>query len=286
METTTTAAPAAAPTQSAAPQETTAPATTAAPASSNPSTDWTSGLNDDFKGYVQSKGFKDPTAVVDSYRNLEKLLGAPKERLLRLPEKDDDPAWKEVYKRMGAPDTAEDYKVEASATDPEFAKWAKGTFHELGLSRKQAESLAGKFNQYAESMKEKFTTTTATKSQEEAATLKKEWGVAHEQNLDLAKRAAKAFGVTGEQIDALQKQMGFAGVMKHFHAIGTKMGEDSFVEGGKTPGGFGVMTPEQAKSKINSLMSDRDFGKRYASGETSAKEEMDKLHKWAYSQTT
>src|SRR5690606_18358521 len=100
--TTTAAAPAAATTTTttpAAPAATTTTQTTA--------TDWTSGFSDDLKGFVQNKGFKDPASVLDSYRNLEKLMGTPKERLLRLPENMDDAnAMGEIYTRLGRPQTA------------------------------------------------------------------------------------------------------------------------------------------------------------------------------------
>ena len=50
------------------------------------STDWTSGLTDEMRGYVQNKGFKAPQDVVESYRNFEKLHGVPQDRILKLPE--------------------------------------------------------------------------------------------------------------------------------------------------------------------------------------------------------
>ena len=33
--------------------------------------DWTTGLNEDTRGFVQNRGFKDPGMVLDSYRNME-----------------------------------------------------------------------------------------------------------------------------------------------------------------------------------------------------------------------
>lgn len=260
-----------------------AAAPTAPPSGDSSPSDWTTGLNDDLKGYVQTKGFKDTASAIDSYRNLEKLMGAPKERLLKLPEKEDDPAWKDIYKRLGTPDTPDAYKVESKVgADPEFSKWAKSAFHEMGLTMKQAEGLASKFNEYSTGLTTKFQTDAQVKAQESAASLKKDWGLAHDQNVALAKKAAAAFGVTPDTIDQLEKQIGYAGVMKHFQAIGSKMGEDSFTSGDNTPSGFGVMSPEQAKSRISILRGDSEFVAKYAKGDATAKLEMDKLHAWAY----
>jgi len=48
--------------------------------------EWYAGIADEgLRGYVQTKGFKDPGALAESYRNLEKLQGVPQERLLKLP---------------------------------------------------------------------------------------------------------------------------------------------------------------------------------------------------------
>ena len=73
---------------------------------------WTTGFTDELKGYVDAKGFKDAQSVVESYRNFEKIKGVPQERLLTLPEKDEDPSWNDVWKRLGRPDQPKDYQLE------------------------------------------------------------------------------------------------------------------------------------------------------------------------------
>src|SRR4051812_7514574 len=67
--------------------------------------DWTAGLNEATRGFVENRGFKDPQTLADSYVNLEKLMGVPKDRLLQVPEKDDDAeGWGKVYNRLGRPE--------------------------------------------------------------------------------------------------------------------------------------------------------------------------------------
>lgn len=251
----------------------------AAPAAAPAPSDWTTGLNDDLKGYVQNKGFKDPGMALESYRNLEKLLGAPKERLLRLPEKDDAPEWGEVYGRLGRPEKAEDYKIQG---DPDFVKWAQGTFHESGLSAKQAQALTEKYNKYVEGLQTQQQQNYEAKIQQEDAALKKEWGAAFDQNVNLAKSAAKTLGISGEQIDALEKAMGFAGVMKFMHGLGAKVGEDAFVSGGNKSSGFGALTPEAAMNRLTALKNDPTFVSKYIAGDAQARAEMEKLHRYAY----
>lgn len=249
-----------------------------APAPQAPS-DWTTGFNDDLKGYVQNKGFKDPSTVVDSYRNLEKLLGA-KEKLVRLPDKDDDmEGWNGVYQKLGRPEKPEDYGFKMQ--DEAFGKWAQGTFHELGLSAKQAEKLVEKWNGFAEGTLKTKTESYQQKLNQEAESLKKEWGAAYDQQIAVAKRAAQGLGVSPEQIDGLEQVMGFAGVMKFMSSLGSKLGEGKFVGSDSGQTGFGTLTPEAAKNRIQTLRQDPGFVDRYIKGDAAAREEMDKLHRWA-----
>lgn len=251
-----------------------------APASGS---DWVSGFSDDQKGYVQNAGFSGPGAVVDAYRNLEKLIGAPKERVLKLPEKADDPAWNDIHSRLGKPATANDYKIEVpKGSDPAFAEWAKSTFHEVNLTSAQAEKLAAKWNEHMIGAQSAQQTEYQLKSDQEEKGLQKEWGAAFDQNINVAKRAAQAFGLNGEMVDKLEQAMGYAGVMKFMHTLGSKVGEDTFVRGGQSSSGFGAMTPEAARNRISALRHDGDFVKRYTAGDVVAKDEMAKLHQWAY----
>lgn len=264
---------------SAAPAEVNVTPSGATPPAAAPTQDWYSSFNDDMKGYVQNKGFKDPAAVVDSYRNLEKLMGAPKERLLKLPEKDDSPEWNDIYSKLGKPSKPEEYNFKLG-NESDF-KWAQQAFHEAGLTAKQAAALAEKWTGYQESSMKGQQEQFNQKIEQETVGLKKEWGMAYDKNIEQAKRAVSALGVPGEAIDALEKSIGFSAVMKMMHGLGSKLGEDSFVSG-QNKQNFGAMTPESAQNRITSLRGDPAFVQKYVAGDVSAREEMEKLHRWAY----
>lgn len=255
---------------------------TAAP-STPPS--WTTGFTDELKGYVEAKGFKDAQSVVESYRNFEKIKGVPQERLLTLPEKDEDPSWNDVWKRLGRPDQPKDYQLEVPKEfgDEGFAEWAKDAFHKLNIPRKQAEALVKKWNEYTGNQIKQMQLESSNKLNTEHEALKKEWGQAYEQNVEMGKRAAKAFGFDESTIDALESAMGFAGVMKFMHNLQTKIGEDNFVGSSQPSSPMGKMSPEQARNRIAMLKSDPDFVKRYIAGETAPRTEMQMLHEMAYS---
>jgi hypothetical protein len=246
--------------------------------------DWTQPLSAEYKNYVQQKGFKDPGAVLESYVNLEKLVGVPKEQLLKLPQKADDPAWNDVYSKLGKPEKSDGYNlvVPKENGDENFANWAKETFHGLNLSKAQGENLVEKWNAYIAGVREAQAKEYEAAVLKDVEKLKTDWGMAHDQNLRIAQRAAEVLGFDEAKIDQFEQVMGFQGVMRLLHDLGTKLGEDKFVSGEGLAGGKGFLTPDTAQQRIQALKGDPEFAKRYVAGEVAARDEMERLHKMAY----
>lgn len=248
--------------------------------------DWTSSFDSDTKGYVQNKGFKDAKMVLDSYQNMEKLMGAPKERLLKLPENlEDKTAMGEVYKRLGMPDKPEDYKLEFAkelGDTKELAAWMQKTFFETGVSRKQASEIVAKWNEVQlanhAAQVEKFN----NQANQEQEGLKKKWGQAFEQNVGIARRAAKEFGLDAETVEKLENVMGFTKVMELMNNIGSKLGEAAFHTGNNHVNAGYKLTPEAAQNRIKTLREDQAFVSRYLNKDVAAAEEMARLHSMAY----
>lgn len=245
--------------------------------------DWTGGFTEETKGYVQTKGFKDSAAVVESYRNLEKLLG-DKDKLIKLPEKLDDPtAMASIWEKLGRPLKPEEYGLTTpkEGGDEAFTNAAAKAFHDQGLSRTQATKLAEWWNGMVTERQKGQQQVALDKFKAEDTKLKTEWGAAHEQNLATAQKAAETFGVTKEQIDKLERVMGFAGVHKLFHGIGSKLGEHGFIDGNSGVGFNGKLTPAQARHQLDTLSKDSDWIRRYSSGGAAEREQMERLQKYA-----
>lgn len=248
-----------------------------------PAFDWNTGLTDEAtKSWVTTKGYKDPAALAFAAMNQEKLLGVPADKIIKLPTDDKPESWKPVWSRLGVPETADGYKLPVPEGDKgEFAKQAAAWFHEANIPAAAAAKLAEKWNAFTADQAKAASDAAIAKGAEQHEALKKEWGAAYEQNLGIAKKAAAAFGWDQAKIDALQSALGYDGVMKFAHEIGTKVGEDGFVSGGgANPGG--VMTPAQAQSEIALLRKDADFTARLLKGDAEAKRKWDGLHKMAY----
>lgn len=274
------------PTAGGAPINVTAGAPGAAAAAPAAASDWTAGLSEDLRGYVMNKGFKEPGAVVDSYRNFEKLMGVPQDRILKLPEKADDvDSWNQIYDKLGRPQKPEEYQIPTPANGrKDFTEWAQKTFHKHGLSRTQAEKVVADWNEYVGGVQTAEVQQHNTNVEAQEMELKKSWGAAYEQNINVAKQAVREFGLDAATIDKLEDAMGYAGVIKFMQSIGSKIGEDSFVSSGSgSRSNFsGVMAPEAARNQIESLKGDSDFVRRYVAGDVEARNKMQKLHEMAY----
>jgi len=258
-----------------------AAATSPAPSAT---TDWTSGLPDLSRGYVQNKGWKGPQDLVESYQNLEKNFGVPAERLVTLPKDETDAeGWNKVWGKLGKPEKPEGYGIKGKDGNVgDFHKWASQTFHEAGLTAKQAQAMAGKWDAYVENLNKSEMDSYTQKVEQEVSSLKSEWGSNHDNLVNQAKQAAKHFGVPEEVINGLEKQMGYTQTMKFFQKIGAKLGEGNFVAGERNT--TSIMTPEAAASKLQELKSDPEFVKAFINGGAKEKMEMERLHRYMYPQ--
>lgn len=272
-----------APAQTPAPNS--APEAGQTPAPAPTSANWYDGFNDEIKGYVQAKGFKDAGAVVESYRNIEKLMGVPKDRLLKLPEKADDPAWNDIHYKLGKPEKAESYKVELPKDygDENFAKAAKDMFHKANLTMAQAEEITKWWNGHMEAHLNAEREAIAAEIQRETEALKKEWGAAFEQNFNAMDTVIEKFGISEGQLLKMKDTFGAAGAAKFLYNLSSKLGEHTFTAPGG-PNSTGTYSPTMAKEAIKERMKDVDFRQRLLNGDAQAKAEWDKLNRNAVGQ--
>ena len=148
------------------------------------------------------------------------------------------------------------------------------------MTQKQVEVLAKAWNDRSANIVKAQTDEAQTNFQTQEANLKRDWGQAFDQNVNLAKQACNNLGISKEQVDAIEESLGYEGTMRLLQKLGSATGEARFVTG-QTAGGQ-VMAAEQAKARISELMKDPAFGRRYSSGDQQARKEMESLHRMAY----
>ncbi len=254
--------------------------TTSAPAPAP--TDWTTGFTDETRAYVANKGFKGPQDVLESYRNFEKTMGSKAEHLLKLPENMDTPEGRAVFERLGAPKDAKDYKIDIPKEfgDEKLAQGLRDVAHKYAFTNKQVEGLVNWWNERSGGAIKTAQETANQQGVAQEQSLKKEWGAAYDQNLNLARAGATKYGLDKGKVDALQNALGYDGVMKLLHGFALATGEAPYVSGQNAGGG--VLAPSAAVSQIKELSRDPSFAKRLASGDADAKRQWDKLNYQAY----
>lgn len=262
-----------------------AAAAAAAGAAGGAQAPWYGELQDaELKSWADNKNFKAPVEVLKSYHNLEKVFGADKAgRTVVLPSKDDPAEWDPVFAKLGRPESPDKYNLDVpESADKDLVGWFKTTAHKNGLTDRQAKAFLNDYNAMTGERSTQGEQAFAQRIEQDQAALKTEWGAAYEGKMGAAKKAAQTFGFQLEEIDALEKQVGFSGVMKRFSEIGEKLGEGKFVAPDTRGAGFQAMTPAAAQQELDSLRSDKEFQSRLISGDKTTQEKWDQLHRYAY----
>lgn len=179
------------------------------PTPPTPPADWTSTLDADAKGYVESKGFKTPADALTALKGYE------------------------------PPATADAYDIPVpDGESGDFAKQVAPLFHKAGLSATQAKALAEGWNTLqaeqraaATAAEQAAAATAAANAQREDAALKTEWGDSYDANKEHARRAAMQFLPGADEaakvafVSELESKFGYSATMKMWSAIGQGLAE-------------------------------------------------------------
>jgi hypothetical protein len=163
-------------------------------------------LPEALRGNDALKGFKDPAELAEAHL---KLLDAAK-----------------------TPETPEGYTItipEGLKTDPTFVARVKTWAKDAGLSQAQFEEFAGHY-MADQAAGEKLI---AEARQKDERALKLEWAGDYNANLEMAVKAAKTF--VGEEFASAMKADPVLKIVKAFHRIASKIGDDSFTDGEGAP---------------------------------------------------
>jgi len=239
---------------------------------------WFKGVADpELKGWLENKNYESPEAMAAAHRGLEKLLGSEK---VPLPKDDaDTEGWDRVYKAMGRPDAPEGYGLEKlEGGDEGFAQQMAGLLFEAGVGQKQALRMGERWNAYMTEQTQAAEQAFKVQSNQDLIDLKTEWGGAAPAKLEHYRRGCAQFGVSQEEMAAIETKLGTKRAISLFAKIGEGLGEAEYMEG-DTPKQMG-MTPQAAQSRKDALMADKEgWAKRYLSGGADERAELERLNK-------
>lgn len=250
--------------------------TTTTTTTTEPPAKWYAGADAELIGHIQTKGWHDLTpdkaalAAIQAHREAERFVGAPADRIIKLPATPEDPAWADVYARFGAPKDAKEYdfssvKVGDEPADPALVEFFRGQAAALHLPKDAAPALLDAYLKHQNGIGTAAAAETTAKLAEEHKVLDANWGANKEANLFLARKGAEKLGLDATAVDALEKVTGYAKTMEALRKVGELSGEAKFISGsGQTKDG--IMTREQAVARKAELMADKAWAKRYMDG--------------------
>ena len=265
-----------APAAPAAPAPAVSPATAAiTTAPSTPADAFINTIPENSREYVTNKGWKSPVDLLTSYQKLESAFGSNK---VVLPKEGDAASEAEFRKAIGVPEAADKYDIklpEGAPIDEAFLKTAKGWMHEAGLTPKQAQLIASKWNDFTAGALKDQASTKLKASEEGLAAVEKEWGNQTDANKAAAQRAfkavSKAAGLEATDLDAIEETIGTAKMLKLFSHFGGMISEARFVDG--THAGGSHFTPEAARARMAELKTDRAWFAKFQAGDLAAQNE-------------
>lgn len=264
--------------QAAAPVETVTQATEGLP-------DWAKDFSPAAQNVIAAKKWAKPEQAVESYANLEKLLGGDK---IALPKDEADPAWKDVWKKLGALEKPEEYAglVKPVEGAPELDTGFVGAMSDLAqkanLTPAQWRTMVEGYQALAAAAASEEGGADAeaeAQLERDVQALKAKLGKDYDAYVADAQRAGLTVKMTKEESASLIGALGYARAMEIMSGLGSKFGKEAGYIEGKGP--VGAMTPEMARAKINELTSDPVWSRAYTGGDKGKLREMEELQKIA-----
>jgi hypothetical protein len=255
---------------------------------SPPPAAWHSGVDPEFIGHAQNKGWKldDPkeafSAAAKVARDLERHFGAPVDRIHKMPKADAKPEdFAAFWQGLGAPKDPKEYdfsgiKFAGQDLEADFAEAMRTSLAAAFVPKDKATSIVQSVVKFLESADTSETTVNAAKLAEEKQKLNLNWGPKYDFNHLQAMEGARRSGITPEAVKAMENQIGYANVMEHFRKIGANTSEDTFIDRGSAGGT--VATREGAMARKSELMNDPGWAKKFTAGDAEARREYDRLN--------
>ena len=219
---------------------------------------WKDSISEEFRKDPNIEKFTEIDALAKSYINATKMIGQDK---VAVPTNNStEEAWNEVYDKLGRPESAEKYSLDAKSKvvslDDNAVKQFAETSHKLGLNNKQAQGLLEfyKTNMEGTAQQAKIDTETAQAQAEQE--LRSEWGREFDTKVKQAGSLAKA-NIKPEILDMTLSNGTRLGdhpeIIKGFAKIAGMMAEDKIV----STESESVQSNQNIQDEIDSIVNDK-----------------------------
>ena len=249
--TTETETPTTQPTTETKPEVTTTTTTT--------TSSWKDSISEQYRKDPNIEKFTEIDALAKSYINATKMIG--QDKVVIPTNNSTDEAWNEVYDKLGRPETAEKYSLDAKSEVINLDETAIKSFaeqsHKLGLNNKQAQGILEFYKNNMEGTAQQSKIDTETAQAQSEQELRQEWGRDFEAKVKQAGALAKA-NIDAKVLDMpLQdgRRLGdHPEVIRGFAKIASMMQEDKIV----ATESENVNTTKDLESEISSIMNDKN----------------------------
>ena len=248
-------------------------------------------LDPELQSHFKSKGwdvrtpFEAAVETMKSYRELEKHFGTPAAQLAKIPKDATDvEGWKALNTKLGVPEKVEGYDfskikhADGSDIDSKSADAMKQAALTAGIPASRAQDFVNQLVKFQDGAKTDEQAVKIAALTEQRAAWVKTCGPNLQANEFIADQAAQKLG-WGPEFFAALKEMSVIGadkVMAGLLKAGQMMGEDRFVANPNSPTP-GVMTKEQANTRLTELKADSAWVTKLNNGDTKTNQEFEAL---------
>ena len=255
VETTKTTEPTATPSNVAKSDTPVSPTTETQPVAKT----WKEAISEEFRNDPNIEKFTEIDALAKSYINATQMIGKDK---VAVPNKNStDDQWNEVYDKLGRPESADKYTLNAKSEvvpiDEQAIKQFAENAHQLGLNNKQAQGILEFYKNNMEGMAQQAKVDTETAQAQSTQELRQEWGREFDTNIKKAGALAKA-NMNPEILDMQLKDGMRLGdhpeIIKGFAKIAGMMSEDKIV----STESENVSSNTDVETEISDIMNNKD----------------------------
>ena len=248
--TTETATPTTQPTTETKPEVTTTTTTT--------TSSWKDSISEAYRNDPNIEKFTEIDALAKSYINATKMIG--QDKVVIPTNNSTEEAWNEVYDKLGRPESAEKYSLDAKSEVVNFDEAAIKSFaeqsHKLGLNNKQAQGILEFYKNNMEGTAQQAKIDTETAQAQAEQQLRQEWGRDFEGKVKQAGALAKA-NINPEVLDMTLQNGTRLGdhpeIIKGFAKIAGMMQEDKIV----ATESENAQSVSNIEEEISSIINDR-----------------------------
>ena len=249
--TTETATPTTEPTTETKPEVTTTTTTT--------TSSWKESISEQYRNDPNIEKFTEIDALAKSYINATKMIG--QDKVVIPTNNSTEEAWNEVYDKLGRPESAEKYSLDAKSEVVNLDETAIKSFaeqsHKLGLNNKQAQGILEFYKNNMEGTAQQAKIDTETAQAQAEQELRQEWGRDFESKVKQAGALAKA-NINSEVLDMPLQNGTRLGdhpdIIRGFSKIASMMQEDKIV----ATESENVNTTKDLESEISAIMNDKN----------------------------